>query len=131
MSARPYSVVGVILGSRRLWLKTKFLSFNAMKAIVEGIHHYKADKEQALKVISKYMKIQDREVLEESFRAYDFALKPYPSKEYFELPIQEVARRDPKVLKENPERFADSSLLKELDESGFIDRLTREYGLKK
>jgi len=34
-------------------------------------------------------------------------------------------------LKENPERFIDSSLIKELDESGFIDKLTREYGLKK
>ena len=42
-----------------------------------------------------------------------------------------VARQDPRVLKENPERFIDSSLIKELDESGFIDKLTREYGLKK
>ena len=42
-----------------------------------------------------------------------------------------MARQDPRVLKENPERFIDSSLIKELDESGFIDKLTREYGLKK
>jgi len=76
------------------------------------------------------MKVSDREVLEENFREYDFPLKPYPAKEYFELPIQEVAKKEPKVLKEKPERFIDSSLLKELDESGFIDKLTREYGLK-
>jgi len=94
-------------------------------------HVYKANKEQTLKAIAKYMKIQDREVLEEAFRSYDFPLKPYPAKEYFELPTQEVARQDPRVLKENPEHFTDSSLIKELDESGFIDKLTREYGLKK
>ena len=47
------------------------------------------------------------------------------------VPMQEVGRKDPRVLKENPERFADSSLVKELDDSGFIDKLTREYGLKK
>jgi len=76
------------------------------------------------------MKVSDREVLEENFREYDFPLKPYPAKEYFELPMQEVAKKEPKVLKEKPERFIDSSLLKELDESGFIDKLTREYGLK-
>jgi len=126
----PYSSAMMVM--RRSYIdKNREAARNAMKAIVEGIHHYKANKEQTLKVISKYMKIQDREVLEESFRAYDFSLKPYPSKEYFELPIQEVARKDPKVLKENPDRFADSSLIRELDESGFIDKLTREYGLKK
>ena len=104
---------------------------NALKAMIEGVHFYKTNTEQTLKVISKYMKIQDREVLEENLRGYDFPLKPYPAKEYFELPMQEVGRKDPRVLKENPERFADSSLVKELDDSGFIDKLTREYGLKK
>ncbi|TAJ96045.1 hypothetical protein EPO44_13475 [bacterium] len=103
---------------------------NFVKAMIEGIHYYKANKEYSLKVLSKYMKINDREVLEENFREYDFPLKPYPAKEYFELPIQEVGKKDPKVLRENPERFVDSSLIKELDESGFIDKLTREYGLK-
>jgi len=104
---------------------------NFMKAIIDGIHYYKTNKNFSLRIISKYMKITDPEVLEENFRAYDFSLKPYPAKEYFALPLQEVAKKDPKVLKENPERFADSSLIKELDESGFIDNLTRDYGLKK
>lgn len=103
---------------------------NYVKAMIEGIHYYKANKEFSLKVLSKYMKINDREILEENFREYDFPLKPYPAKEYFELPMQEIAKREPKVLKENLERFIDSSFVKELDESGFIDKLTREYGLK-
>jgi len=103
---------------------------NFVKAMIEGIHHYKANKEFSLRVLSKYMKIHDREVLEENFREYDFPLKPYPAKEYFELPIQEVGKRDPKVPKENPERFTDPSLVKELDESGFIDKLSKEYGLR-
>ncbi len=104
---------------------------NFIKAMIEGIHYYKANREFSLKVLSKYMKVSDRDVLEENFREYDFPLKPYPAKEYYELPIQEVGKKDPKVLKENPDRFADSSLIKELDDSGFIDKLTREYGLKK
>jgi ABC-type nitrate/sulfonate/bicarbonate transport system substrate-binding protein len=105
---------------------------NFIKALIEGVHHYNnANREHSLKVLSKYMKINEREVLEENFREYDFPLKPYPAKEYYELPIQEVGRKDPKVLKENPERFADGSLVKELDDSGFIDKLTRDYGLKK
>jgi NitT/TauT family transport system substrate-binding protein len=103
---------------------------NFTKAMIEGVHYYKANKEVALKVLAKYMKVNDREVLEENFREYDFPLKPYPSREYFELPIQEVGKKDPKVLKENPERFIDQSFVKELDASGFIDKLTQEYKVK-
>ena len=103
---------------------------NFTKAMIEGVHIYKSDKEFSLKVLAKYMKLQDREVLEENFREYDFPLKPYPSKEYFELPIQEVGKKDPKVLKENPERFVDMSLVKELDAGGFINKLTQEYKVK-
>jgi hypothetical protein len=76
------------------------------------------------------MKVQDRDVLEENFREYDFPIRPYPSKEHYELPIQEVGKKDPKVLKDNPERFADMSLVKELDSSGFIDKVAHEYKVK-
>jgi ABC-type nitrate/sulfonate/bicarbonate transport system substrate-binding protein len=104
---------------------------NVLKAIIEGVHYYKANKEFSLKVIGKYMHVSDREVLEENFREYDFPLKPYPAKEYFALPMQEVGRKDPRVLKESPDRFIDASLIKELDDSGFIDKLTKEYRLNK
>ena len=98
--------------------------------MIEGVAYYKANKEFSLKVLSKYMKVQDREVLEENFREYDFPLKPYPAREYYELPIQEVGKKDPKVLKENPERYADMSLVKEIESSGFIDKVMKEYRVK-
>jgi ABC-type nitrate/sulfonate/bicarbonate transport system substrate-binding protein len=125
----PYSSLFFV--SRRPYLaKTRADLVNFTKAMIEGVHLYKSDKEFSLKVLAKYMKLQDREVLEENFREYDFPLKPYPAKEYFELPIQEVGKKDPKVLKESPERFYDMSLVKELDASGFVDKLTKEYKLK-
>jgi NitT/TauT family transport system substrate-binding protein len=125
----PYSSLFFV--SRRSYLaKTRADLVNFTKAMIEGVHIYKSDKEFSLKVLAKYMKLQDREVLEENFREYDFPLKPYPSKEYFELPIQEVGKKDPKVLKENPERFVDMSLVKELDAGGFINKLTQEYKVK-
>ena len=125
----PYSSLFFV--SRRPYLtKSRADLVNFTKAMIEGVHLYKSNKEFALKVLSKYMKVQDREVLEENFREYDFPVRPYPAKEYYELPIQEVGKKDPKVLKENPERFADMSLVKELDASGFIDKLSQEYKVK-
>jgi len=121
----PYSSLFFV--SRKPYIaKNRAELVNFTKAMIEGVALYKSNKEFAMKVLSKYMKVQDREVLEENFREYDFPVRPYPSKEYFELPIQEVGKKDPKVLKENPERFADMSLVKELDASGFIDKLGQE-----
>ena len=125
----PYSSLFFV--SRRPYLtKNRADLVNFTKAMIEGVHYYKANKEFSMKVIGKYMKVEDREVIEENFREYDFPLKPYPAKEYYALPIQEVGKKDPKVLKEDPDRFADQSLVKELDASGFIDRLTQEYKVK-
>jgi ABC-type nitrate/sulfonate/bicarbonate transport system substrate-binding protein len=125
----PYSSLFFV--SRRPYVtKNRADLVNFTKAMIEGVHYYKANKEFSMKVIGKYMKVEDREVIEENFREYDFPLKPYPAKEYFALPIQEVGKKDPKVLKEDPDRFADQSLVKELDANGFIDRLTQEYKVK-
>jgi ABC-type nitrate/sulfonate/bicarbonate transport system substrate-binding protein len=125
----PYSSNMIV--TRRSYLeKNREALRNFMKGVIEGVCYYKKNKEFSLKVISKYMKITSREVAEENFRGYDFPVKPYPAKEYFELPVQEVAKKEPRALKENPERFADASLVRELDESGFIDKIARDYGLK-
>jgi NitT/TauT family transport system substrate-binding protein len=125
----PYSSLFFV--TRRSYMtKSRADMVNFTKAMIEGVALYKSNKEFAMKVLSKYMKVQDREILEENFREYDFPLKPYPAREFFELPIQEVGKKDPKVLKENPERYTDMSLVKELDDSGFIDKLTREYKVK-
>jgi ABC-type nitrate/sulfonate/bicarbonate transport system substrate-binding protein len=125
----PYSSLFFV--ARRSYVaKTRSEMVNFTKAMIEGVAVYKSNKEFAIKVLAKYMKVQDREILEENFREYDFPLRPYPSKEYFELPIQEVGKKDPKVLKENPERYADMSLVKELDSSGFIDKISQEHKVK-
>jgi NitT/TauT family transport system substrate-binding protein len=125
----PYSSLFFV--ARRPYLaKTRPELVNFTKAMIEGVALYKSNKEFAMKVLSKYMKVQDREVLEENFKEYDFPLKPYPSREYFDLPIQEVGKKDPKVLKENPERYTDLSLVKELESTGFIEKVSQEYRVK-
>ena len=103
---------------------------NFMKGLIEGICYYKTHKEQSFKVMSKYMRIQDREVLEENFRAYDHSLRPYATDAELEIPIQEVSKSEPKAVKANPAQFVDHSILKELETTGFIDRMVTQYGLK-
>lgn len=125
----PYSSLFFV--SRRPYLTKHHADMvNFTKAMIEGVALYKSNKEFAMKVLAKYMKVQDRDVLEENFREYDFPLRPYPAKEYFELPIQEVGKKHPQVLKENPDRFVDTSIVKEIEDSGFINKIAQEYKVK-
>ena len=69
----PYSSLFFV--SRRPYLaKNRADMLNFTKAMIEGVHYYKANREFSLKVLSKFMKVSDREVLEENFREYDFPL---------------------------------------------------------
>ena len=103
---------------------------NLMRALIESIAYYKTHKEESFKVMSKYLRMQDRDVFEENFRAYDHSLRPYATNEMLELPIQEVGKNDASVLKVDPERFVDHSILRELESTGFINRVAAQYGLK-
>ena len=51
-----------------------------LRAHVEGIHFLKTQKEASLKILAKYLRTNDRELLEGSYEIYnrDFIAAPYP-----------------------------------------------------
>jgi hypothetical protein len=51
--------------------------------------------------------------------------KPYPSIDGFKTIIQDAVERIPAAKTANPKDFIDTSLLEELDRSGYIDGLYR------
>jgi ABC-type nitrate/sulfonate/bicarbonate transport system substrate-binding protein len=98
-----------------------------IKAHVEGIHVLKTNKELALKVLSKYLKTQDRELLEGSYEIYrkDFISAPYPITQGLQPTYEYVAQQRPDVWNHKPEAFMDASFIAELDKSGFIKNLAQ------
>jgi ABC-type nitrate/sulfonate/bicarbonate transport system substrate-binding protein len=125
----PYT--SAVIVTRKSFIQAQRpVAINFMKGLIEAIAYYKTHKEESFKVMSKYLRIQDREVLEENFRAYDHSLRPYANRELLNLPIQEVGKSDPNVLKVDPSQFVDHSILKELESTGFIERVIAQYGLK-
>jgi len=99
---------------------------NVLKAYAEGIHYYKTNRDESLAILSKYMKIPDRAVLAEVYEHFGLALtpqKPYPTVRGIGIMLQELAGRDAKARAAKPEEFVNLSFIKELDSSGFIDRL--------
>lgn len=96
-----------------------------MKAHVEGIHAFKTQKELSFRVMAKYLKINNRKLLEESYNLYapDFIPAPYPNTEGMKTSFEYVALTKPEVVKHKPEDFVDASFVAELDQSGFIKKL--------
>lgn len=98
------------------------------RALLEGIHLYKTNKEFSKKIIGKYVKTDDNDALEDSYHFFSRLVpnKPYPSLESVKEALAELGEKDPKVRAAKPEDFVDLSLIKEFDDNGFIDGLYRK-----
>ena len=93
---------------------------NFLRAYAEGMQRMIADKAMAKKVIQKYTRETDPDVLESTYRyGLDYiAPVPYPAREG----IVEILKQSnhPKAKSANPDDFIDMSLVKKLEEGGFF-----------
>jgi len=99
-----------------------------MRAYVEGIHYYKTHRNEALAILQKYLKTDDIEALAETYEVLGLTLlpeKPYPTLRGIRTMLQRLARKKKyaKAKTAQPEKFVNLIFVKELDNSGFIDRL--------
>jgi NitT/TauT family transport system substrate-binding protein len=96
-----------------------------LKAHIEGIAYFKTHKEFSMKVLSKYLRTNDQELLEGSYAIFkeDFIATPYPIMKGLEATYEYVAATRPEIRSRKPEEFMDPSLVAELDKSGFIKKL--------
>jgi ABC-type nitrate/sulfonate/bicarbonate transport system substrate-binding protein len=99
-----------------------------MRAIIEGIHNYKQDREGSIRALSKYLRINDRETLEEVYRIYYeiYPAIPYPSPAAIQTQLTWMAERDPRAKAAKPEQFIDPSVLREIEKTGFVRKLYQQ-----
>jgi len=99
---------------------------NIMKAFVEGIAYFKTHRRESVAIMQKYMRTDDTAGLEEGYDSIGIDLipeKPYPTLKGIQIMLQEMAAREPKAQGAKAEQFVDLTFIRELDKSGFIDRL--------
>jgi NitT/TauT family transport system substrate-binding protein len=99
---------------------------SVMKAYVEGIHYYKTRRAGSLGILAKYLNTPNVDILMEIHENLGLNLtprKPYPTLRGIEIMLRELSARDPKAKTAKPEHFVNLTFIKELDSSGFIDRL--------
>jgi hypothetical protein len=93
-----------------------------MRAYVEAIHFFKTHKEDTMKIMRKYSRLDDRRVLEEAWvwHAKFMPEGPAPADGY-QLVLQDMAE---KIQRRRPASdYIDTRFVKELEDSGFIKAL--------
>lgn len=97
-----------------------------VKSLVEAIHLFKTDKASSIRVLARWTKTQDREVLDELYQTYSgkYLLRaPVPSEKGVRAVLDSLADRLPAAKTANPKDFFDDGFVRELVESGFLKGL--------
>ena len=98
-----------------------------VKSQVDAVHRIYTDKEAALRALARFIgRNVERDVLE---KTWDNLLNEavLPKKQYPSLEgIKTILTTEVKGKSAKPEEFADSSFIKELDQSGYIDGLYKK-----
>jgi LysM repeat protein len=105
-----------------------------MRAYVEGIHYAKTHRKESLDILAKYLRTDDKEVLEETYESIMLTLvpeKPYPTLKGIQIMLREMGARDATARAARPEQFVDLTFVKELDASGYVDRLYKAQAVAK
>jgi NitT/TauT family transport system substrate-binding protein len=98
-----------------------------LMAYSEAVDRLFRDKELAMKIIGKWTRTQDREILESSYEyATNFIERPpkLPFKATENI-VASMAETDPRAKEHKAEEFLDASIYNELEKSGFFKSLGR------
>ncbi|MBI3077674.1 MAG: ABC transporter substrate-binding protein [Deltaproteobacteria bacterium] len=96
-----------------------------LRAYVEAIAQVKTNEELAIRVISRWTRERDHEILTESYRFFRdiYEAAPYPTVEGVRNVLEWEGERNPRAKQARPEEFIAPRYVKELDDSGFIRQL--------
>ena len=118
----PFIFVAVVTTRKVVQQKPDAVS-RYLRGYTEAIAIIHRDKETAMKVMAKFMKTDNRQLLEAVYEEHApvFQRVPLMTKDEVQA-VLEVAK-SPKAAQAKPEDFFDNSFLQELEASGFINSL--------
>jgi NitT/TauT family transport system substrate-binding protein len=98
------------------------------KGFLEGVAYAKQNKEESIRLIGEFLRLSERDEAEETYQVIIQNIqprKPYAAKEGVETVLRNLESTIPKAKGAKAEDLVDDSVLRKLDQSGFIDALYR------
>src|SRR5262249_18698354 len=116
------------LSTTRSYIKSnREALFRFLRALGEGQHRLRTDKDFSMNVLSKYTKTTDPEILEELYRIYGVRYTgqqiPYVRSEGVEEILKGMDSKEARQTR--PADLIDNGLLKEVEQTGFFRKLYR------
>jgi len=98
---------------------------NYLKGFIGGIHYALTNKEGAKKIMAKYLRITDPEILDATYASYVQTTdrRAFPNMQGFRYAVDELARRVPAAKDKKAEDFVNMRFLNELEKEGFFKEL--------
>jgi len=124
----PFQHTGVAT-TRTLLDSDRETAVNFMKAVTEAIALMKSDPEGTKSVMAEYLLLDvedDAASLDEAFNVLILGYlpqAPYPTLDGIQTLLTNLVDEDPNAANFTPEDVADTSIVQELEDSGFIDEL--------
>jgi len=120
----PYAATAFVT-KRSVIAKRPAMIGNFMRAMAEASKIVHTDREFFYKVLGKYLRLNDRSVLDAAYNAEIKALEPRLAikMESLQAIIDELSATDPKAKNVKPQELVDSRYLDEMNKSGFMDQL--------
>lgn len=118
----------VALGTNSRMLSQSEVMRKFVRAYIQGLYHFRRDKASSIKTVEKYLRLSDREVLEDTYRQFrDYIAEPPTiSKPGFEQVIRLVAETNSKARGKAPSDFVDERALEEQAKNGFLDSVRNQ-----
>jgi NitT/TauT family transport system substrate-binding protein len=98
---------------------------SVVKASIEAMARWKKDAAFTKGVIRRYLQTDDPQFTDEGYDAYGplWPQVPYPSRDGMRKVIDEVSVQNPNARELNVDQLIDTSVVKELEDSGFIKQV--------
>jgi NitT/TauT family transport system substrate-binding protein len=120
----PYSATAFVT-KRSVIAKRPQVIGNFMRAMAEASKVVHTDREFFYKVLGKYLRINDRSVLDSAYNAEIKVLEPrlVIKMDSLQAILDEIAPTDARAKKIKPQELVDNRYLDEMEKSGFMDQL--------
>jgi sulfonate transport system substrate-binding protein len=121
----PYTLHGI--GTRKSIIRERRdVVVRFMRAYVEAIYLFKTKKDLALGTLKKYARMSDISLMNSTYDDYSQRLipaVPYPIAPGIQTIIDHLAKTRPEAKGLKPQDFIDASILREIEDSGFVKKL--------
>ena len=115
--------------SRSFIKSQRDIVISALKGYVEAIHYIYRNRDETRKIVARYLRLTDPEVLDATYTAFvtTVAKRPMPTLKGIQFLLDEVAAKMPNARTAKPEQFVDLSLLQQLEKEGFFAEMAKRY----